>query len=63
MNPNFIAHIKMSMYLPETFLKISLTSSTNKPEIGIVERENVANPKVRALAAVTNIKQDEVAKP
>ncbi|RNI15480.1 GTP-binding protein [Methanohalophilus sp. RSK] len=62
LNPDFIGHIKMSMDLPETFLKISLTSSTNKPEIEIFERENVANPKVRALAAVTNIRQDEVVK-
>jgi G3E family GTPase len=62
LNPDFIGHIKMSMDLPETFLKISLTSSANKPEIEIFERENVADPKVRALAAVTNIRQDEVVK-
>ncbi|ADE36422.1 CobW family GTP-binding protein [Methanohalophilus mahii] len=62
LNPDFIGHIKISMDLPETFLKISLTSSTNKPEIEIFERENVAKPKVRALAAVTNIRQDEVVK-
>jgi G3E family GTPase len=62
LNPDFIGHIKMSMDLPKTFLKISLTSSTNKPEIEIFERENVANQKVRALAAVTNIRQDDVVK-
>lgn len=62
LNPDFIGHIKMSMDLPETFLKISLTSSTNKPEIEIFERENLVNPKVRALAAVTNIRQDDVGK-
>jgi G3E family GTPase len=61
-SPEFIGHIKTSMEFSNKRIKSSVTSSNEDPQIekSVLEKENNALPRLKFLAAVTGISEDEL---
>lgn len=61
-SPEFIGHIKTSMELSDTRIKASMTSSKDVPQIEktVIEGNNIDHPKLKFLAAITGISENEL---
>lgn len=60
LNPEFIGHIKLSFAHKENFVKGSVTSAHDKPEIEILKKEGNYRSRVKVLSAVTSVSREEL---
>jgi G3E family GTPase len=60
-NPEFIGHLKLSIRFPEFFVKGSVTSSKEPPQVELQNRKN-DRTELRLLAAITEIPKSELSK-
>jgi G3E family GTPase len=54
-NPEFVGHVKLSMKLPESAVKGSVTSSKEMPQVELLSSQKSENTELRLLSAVTKI--------
>ncbi|WP_440946706.1 CobW family GTP-binding protein [Methanosarcina sp. T3] len=60
LNPEFTGHIKVSFAHKENFVKGSVTSAYEKPEIEILKKENKSRSRLKVLSAVTSVPREEL---
>lgn len=53
-NPDFIGHVKLSIKLPDSIIKGSVTSSEEAPQVEFIPRKN-ENLELRLLSAITKV--------
>jgi G3E family GTPase len=57
-NPGFIGHVKLSIKLPESVVKGSVTSSKEAPQVELVLNRKSAKPELRLLSAITKVPKE-----
>jgi G3E family GTPase len=62
LNPEFIGHIKLSFAHKENFVKGSVTSAHEKPEVEILKKGRNSRSRIKVLSAVTSISREELIK-
>ncbi|AKB20797.1 GTP-binding protein [Methanosarcina sp. WH1] len=62
LNPEFTGHIKLSFTHKEDFVKGSVTSAYEKPEIEILKKESNSRSRIKILSAVTSVSREELIK-
>jgi len=62
LNPEFTGHIKVSFAHKENFVKGSVTSAHEKPEIEILKKEKNSRSRLKILSAVTAVPREELIK-
>jgi len=62
LNPEFTGHIKVSFAHKENFVKGSVTSAHEKPEIEILKKEKNSRSRLKILSAVTSVPREELIK-
>ncbi len=62
LNPEFTGHIKLSFAHKGNFIKGSVTSAHEKPEIEIIKKEKNSRSRLKILSAVTSIPREELIK-
>lgn len=62
LNPEFTGHIKLSFAHKENFVKGSVTSALEKPQIEILKKEGNHRSRIKVLSAVTSVSRDELIK-
>jgi len=62
LNPEFTGHIKLSFAHKENFVKGSVTSAYEKPEIEILKKERNSRSRIKILSAVTSVPREELIK-
>jgi len=62
LNPEFTGHIKLSFAHKENFVKGSVTSAYEKPEIEILKKESNSRSRIKILSAVTSVSREELIK-
>lgn len=62
LNPEFTGHIKLSFTHNEDFVKGSVTSAYEKPEIEILKKESNSRSRIKILSAVTSVSREELIK-
>ena len=55
LNPEFIGHLKLSMKLPKSAVKGSVTSSKEVPQVELLPGRESGNTELRLLSAITKI--------
>ncbi|WP_048185095.1 CobW family GTP-binding protein [Methanosarcina siciliae] len=60
LNPEFTGHIKVSFAHKENFVKGSVTSAHEKPEIEILKKEKNSCSRLKILSAVTSVPREEL---
>lgn len=60
LNPEFTGHIKVSFAHKENFVKGSVTSAHEKPEIEILKKEKNSSSRLKILSAVTSVPREEL---
>ncbi|AAM07731.1 TPA: GTP-binding protein [Methanosarcina acetivorans] len=60
LNPEFTGHIKVSFAHKENFVKGSVTSAHEKPEIEILKKEKNPSSRLKILSAVTSVPREEL---
>ncbi|AKB80247.1 Putative metal chaperone, involved in Zn homeostasis, GTPase of COG0523 family [Methanosarcina horonobensis HB-1 = JCM 15518] len=58
-NPDFIGHVKLSLKLPSSMIKGSVTSSEEAPQVEFIPRKN-EKLEIRLLSAITKIPKDKL---
>ncbi|MHC1755842.1 MAG: GTP-binding protein [Methanosarcina sp.] len=58
-NPDFIGHVKLSLKLPDSMVKGSVTSSEGSPQVEFISRKN-EKLELRLLSAVTKVPKDRL---
>lgn len=58
-NPEFIGHIKLSLKLPDSMIKGSVTSSEEAPQLEFIPRKN-EKLELRLLSAITKVPKDRL---
>lgn len=58
-NPDFIGHVKLSLKLPDSMVKGSVTSSEEAPQLEFIPRKN-EKFELRLLSAVTKVPKDRL---
>ncbi|WP_148704742.1 CobW family GTP-binding protein [Methanosarcina siciliae] len=59
MNPEFIGHVKLSLKLPGSMIKGSVTSSEEAPQVEFISRKN-EKLELRLLSAITKVPKDRL---
>ncbi|WP_440954294.1 CobW family GTP-binding protein [Methanosarcina sp. Mfa9] len=59
-NPGFIGHVKLSIKLPESVVKGSVTSSKEAPQVELVLNRKSEKPELRLLSAITKVPKEEL---
>jgi G3E family GTPase len=62
LNPEFTGHIKLSFAHKDDFVKGSVTSAYEKPEIEIFKKERNSRSRIKVLSAVTSVPREELVK-
>lgn len=62
LNPEFTGHIKLSFAHKENFVKGSVTSAYEKPEIEIIKKERNSRSRIKVLSAVTSVPREKLIK-
>jgi G3E family GTPase len=62
LNPEFTGHIKLSFAHKDNFVKGSVTSAYEKPEIEILKKERNSRSRIKVLSAVTSVPREELIK-
>lgn len=62
LNPEFTGHIKLSFAHKENFVKGSVTSAFEKPQIEILKKERNPRSRIKVLSAVTSIPGEDLIK-
>ncbi|HIH74143.1 MAG TPA: GTP-binding protein [Methanosarcina sp.] len=62
LNPEFTGHIKLSFSHKENFVKGSVTSAAENPQIEILKKEGSSRSRIRVLSAVTSVSGEELIK-
>lgn len=60
-NPDFIGHVKLSLKLPDSMIKGSVTSSEEVPQVEFIPRKN-EKFELRLLSAITKVPKDKLTK-
>lgn len=60
-NPDFIGHVKLSLKLPDSMIKGSVTSSEEVPQVELISRKN-EKFELRLLSAITKVPKDKLTK-
>ncbi|WP_410508539.1 GTP-binding protein [Methanosarcina hadiensis] len=60
-NPDFIGHVKLSLKLPDSIIKGSVTSSEEVPQVEFIPRKN-EKFELRLLSAITKVPKDKLTK-
>lgn len=58
-NPNFIGHVKLSLKLPDSMIRGSVTSSEESPQVEFIPRKN-EKLELRLLSAITRVPEDSL---
>ncbi|MDM7918658.1 MAG: GTP-binding protein, partial [Methanosarcina sp.] len=58
-NPDFIGHVKLSLKLPDSMIKGSVTSSEEAPQVEFIPRTN-ERLELRLLSAITKVPKDRL---
>jgi G3E family GTPase len=58
-NPDFIGHVKLSLKLPDSMIKGSVTSSEEVPQVELIPRTN-EKLELRLLSAITKVPKDRL---
>jgi G3E family GTPase len=59
-NPEFVGHVKLSMKLYESIVKGSVTSSTEVPQIELIQTGESEKAELRLLSAVTKVPKNKL---
>jgi G3E family GTPase len=59
-NPEFVGHVKLSLKLPESTVRSSVTSSKETPQVEFLDRKN-EKTEIRLLSAITKVPKDKLA--
>lgn len=59
-NPEFVGHVKLSLKLPESTVRGSVTSSKETPQVEFLDRKN-EKKEIRLLSAITKVPKDKLA--
>ncbi len=59
-NPEFVGHVKLSMKLPESTVKGSVTSSKELPQVEVISDRKSEKAELRLLSAITKIPEDKL---
>jgi G3E family GTPase len=59
-NPEFVGHVKLSLKLPESTVRGSVTSSKETPQVEFLDRKN-EKTEIRLLSAITKVPKDKLA--
>jgi G3E family GTPase len=59
-NPEFVGHVKLSLKLPESTVRGSVTSSKETPQVEFLDRKN-EKTEIRLLSAITKVPKNKLA--
>lgn len=59
-NPEFVGHVKLSIKLPESVVKGSVTSSKEIPQVELLQGRESENTELRLLSAITKIPKNKL---
>ena len=59
-NPEFVGHVKLSLKLPESTVKGSVTSSKEPPQVEIIPDRKSEKAELRLLSAITKVPKNEL---
>ena len=59
-NPEFVGHVKLSLKLPESTVRGSVTSSKETPQVEFQDRKN-KKTEIRLLSAITKVPKNKLA--
>ena len=59
-NPEFVGHVKLSIKLPESTVKGSITSSKELPQVEIISERGNEKAELRLLSAITKVPKNKL---
>ncbi|MCQ1536248.1 GTP-binding protein [Methanosarcina sp. KYL-1] len=59
-NPDFVGHVKLSVKLPDSMVKGSVTSSKESPQVELILNRRSKEPEMRLLSAITRVPKEKL---